>query len=73
MSSSPDRLVYMANQIGKFFHSQGHDRAVSGISEHIWKFWDPRMRKQIFAHLDAGGAGLDPNVLDALQKLKLQA
>lgn len=73
MSSSPDRLVYMANQIGKFFQTQGHDRAVQGISEHIWKFWDPRMRKQIFAHIDAGGAGLDPNVLDALQKLKLQA
>jgi len=73
MSSSPDRLVYMANQIGKFFHSQGHDRAVQGISEHIWKFWDPRMRKQIFAHLDTGGAGLDPNVHDALQKLRLQA
>lgn len=73
MSSSPDRLVYMANQIGKFFQSQGHDRAVPGISEHIWKFWDPRMRKQIFAHLDAGGEGLDPNVLEALQKLKLQA
>jgi formate dehydrogenase subunit delta len=31
------------------------------------------MRKQIFAHLDSGGAGLDPNVLDALQKLRLQA
>ncbi|PDT79444.1 formate dehydrogenase subunit delta [Bradyrhizobium sp. C9] len=73
MSSSPDKLVYMANQIGKFFHSQGHDRAVQGISEHIWKFWDPRMRKQIFAHLDTGGAGLDPDVLDALQKLKQQA
>ncbi len=23
---SPDRLIYMANQIGKFFHSQGHHR-----------------------------------------------
>ena len=73
MSSSPDKLVYMANQIGKFFHSQGHDRAVHGISEHIWKFWDPRMRKQIFAHLDAGGAGLEPDVLDALLKLRQQA
>ena len=73
MSSSPDKLVYMANQIGKFFHSQGHDRAVQGISEPIWKFWDPRMRKQIFAHLDAGGFGLDPDVRDALQKLQQQA
>ena len=73
MSSSPDKLVYMANQIGKYFHSQGHDRAVQVISEHIWKFWDPRMRKQIFAHLDAGGAGLEPDVLDALLKLRQQA
>jgi len=38
---SPDRLIYMANQIGKFFQSQGHDNAVPGIAEHIRKFWDP--------------------------------
>ena len=28
------------------------------------------MKKQIFAHLDEGGAGLDPVTLAALQKLK---
>ena len=71
---SPDRLIYMANQIGKFFQSQGsHDKAVPGIAEHIKKFWDPRMRKQIFAHLDTGGAGLDANVRDALESLKKAA
>jgi formate dehydrogenase subunit delta len=70
MSSSPDRLVYMANQISKFFDSQGHDKTVAGVSEHIRKFWDPRMRKQIFAHLDAGGAGLDADVRAALETLK---
>ena len=69
-SMSPDRLIYMANQIGKFFQSQGHDKAVPGIADHIRKFWDPRMRKAIFAHLDAGGAGLDPNVRDAIESLK---
>jgi formate dehydrogenase subunit delta len=67
---SADRLIYMANQIGKFFQNQGHDKAVPGIAEHIKKFWDPRMRKAIFAHLDAGGAGLDPYVRDALASLK---
>ena len=67
---SPDRLIYMANQIGKFFESQGAAKAVPGISEHIQKFWDPRMRKAITAHLDAGGAGLDPDVRDALKTLK---
>jgi formate dehydrogenase subunit delta len=69
-STSPDRLIYMANQIGTFFNSQGQGRAVPGIAEHIRKFWDPRMRKQIMAHLDAGGEGLDTNVRDALVALK---
>ncbi len=67
---SPDRLVYMANQIGKFFASQGADKAVPGIAEHIRKFWDPRMRSAIAAHVDAGGAGLDPPVRDAIVSLK---
>ena len=69
-STSPDRLIYMANQIGKFFESQGHDKAVPGISEHIRKFWDPRMRAGIQAHLDAGGAGLDPDVRAAVETLR---
>jgi len=67
---SPDRLIYMANQIGKFFQSQGHDKAVPSIAEDIRKFWDPRMRRAIFAHLDAGGAGLDQEVRDAIATLK---
>ena len=67
---SPDRLIYMANQIGKFFQAQGSDKAVPGIAEHIKKFWDPRMKRAIFAHLDAGGAGLDADVRDAIASLK---
>ena len=67
---SPDKLVYMAKQIGKFFASQGHDKAVAGIAEHLTKFWDPRMRAAIIAHLDAGGTGLDPPVREALDKLR---
>jgi formate dehydrogenase subunit delta len=45
----------VANQIGKFFASRGPDKAAAGIAEHIAKFWDPRMRATIFAHLEAGG------------------
>jgi formate dehydrogenase subunit delta len=67
---SPDRLIHMANQIGKFFQLQGRDKAVPGIAEHIRKFWDPRMRAAILAHVDAGGAGLDPSVRDAIATLK---
>jgi formate dehydrogenase subunit delta len=69
-ATTGERLIYMANQIGKFFESQGHDKEVAGVADHIRKFWDPRMRKQILAHFDAGGAGLDPNVRDAIEKLK---
>ncbi|EGP08581.1 formate dehydrogenase subunit delta [Afipia clevelandensis] len=68
--SSPDRLVYMANQIGKFFTSQGAGKAVPGIAEHIKKFWDPRMRSAILAHLEKGGAGLDPDVKEAITSLR---
>jgi formate dehydrogenase subunit delta len=67
---SPDRLIYMANQIGRFFRSQGRDKAVPGIAEHIRKFWDPRMKRAIFTHLDAGGAGLEPEVREAITQLK---
>jgi formate dehydrogenase subunit delta len=67
---SPDRLIYMANQIGKFFASQGPEEKVAGIVNHMRKFWDPRMRAAILAHVDAGGGGLDPNVRDAVERLK---
>jgi formate dehydrogenase subunit delta len=63
----------MANQIGKFFVSQGDKGAVDGIAIHIRKFWEPRMRNAILAHLDAGGAGLDPKVRAAIETLRQPA
>jgi formate dehydrogenase subunit delta len=66
---SPDKLIYMANQIGKFFASQGPQQAVAGTADHIRKFWDPRMRAAIIAHLETGGAGLDPVVREAIEQL----
>jgi formate dehydrogenase subunit delta len=66
---SPDKLVYMANQIGRFFASQSDDKAVPLIADHLVKFWDPRMRKAILAHLAQGGGGLDPPVRKAIETL----
>ena len=59
MSSTLDRLVMMANQIGRFFTPQREGDAVAGIADHLEKFWDPRMKASIVAHWRAGGAGLD--------------
>jgi len=54
-----ERLVEMVNDIANFFASEP-DRAagVAGVAGHIRKYWEPRMREQILAHLDAGGHGL---------------
>jgi len=69
MKTTGEKLVYMANQIGDFFKSYPHDQAVKGISEHIKKFWDPRMLKQIYAIIQKPDHGLQPNSLEALQIL----
>lgn len=63
-------LVRMANQIADFFAAQGHDEAVQGIAGHIRSFWDPRMRKGLYACVDRGGQGLNPLVLDAVVALR---
>jgi len=66
----PEKLVRMANQIGQYFASQRHQDPVAAIADHLRKFWDPRMRDAILAHLDSGGAGLDPLVLQAVKALR---
>jgi formate dehydrogenase subunit delta len=50
-------MVRMANQISDFFKSYSEQEAIEGIADHITKFWDPRMRKDFFAHLENGGEG----------------
>ena len=64
------RLVYMANQIGKFFNAQGEAATVAGVEDHLRKFWDPRMRRGILEHLAAGGEGLEPAVRAAVERLQ---
>lgn len=65
-----EKLVRMANQIASFFASQPEATRVDGVATHINKFWEPRMRRQLFEILDAGGDGLDPLVLDAAKLVK---
>jgi formate dehydrogenase subunit delta len=48
-------------------------QATAGIANHLEKFWDPRMRLAIFAHLEAGGAGLEPLVRQAIEQLRDKA
>ena len=64
------QLVKMANQIESFFRSEpDRAQAVKDIASHIQRFWDPRMRKQIIAHIADGGEGLGPLAIDAINSL----
>lgn len=67
---SPDKLVYMANQIAKFMETKPHAEGVEGIASHINDFWEPRMRRQFFEIIDTGGEGLRPLVLEASAKIR---
>jgi formate dehydrogenase subunit delta len=62
---SAEKITRMANDIAKFMESKPHDEGVALLASHINDFWDPRMRRQLFEILDAGGAGLRPLVLEA--------
>jgi formate dehydrogenase subunit delta len=67
--SPQDKLIYMANQIAKFMESKPADEGRTLFASHINDFWEPRMRRQLFTVLDAGGAGLRPLVLEAAHKI----
>ncbi len=64
------KLVRMANQIATFFLSQPEDVRVEGVANHINRFWEPRMRRQLFEHIDHGGEGLLPLVIEASKAIK---
>ena len=62
-------LVKMANEIGSFFAAwPDRDAARTEVANHLKKFWDPRMRKAIVAHVQVSGAdsGLEPLAAEAV-------
>ena len=65
-----EHLVHMANQIEDFFRSEpDRNAAIEGITTHLKRFWEPRMRRAIIAHVAAGGAGLGELAKAAVLKL----
>ena len=43
-----ERLVSMANDIGHFFNAEADKNvAAQGVANHIKRYWDPRMRREI--------------------------
>ncbi len=65
-----DRLVTMANDIAAFFAAEP-DRAiaVAAVANHLTRFWEPRMRRQIIEHQRSGGRGLSELASAAIDQL----
>ncbi|TNC74853.1 formate dehydrogenase subunit delta [Rubellimicrobium roseum] len=63
----------MANQIATFFASQPGDTQAAEVAGHLKSFWEPRMLQALYAHVDAGGEGLSPLVLQAVGRLRQPA
>ena len=63
-------LVTIANRIGDFYESiPDLTEAKHGIIDHICKFWEPRMREAMVAHLkDASTQNLHPTVRQAIEE-----
>ena len=51
-------LVAMANEIAAFFAGEDPAKAPENVANHLRRYWDPRMRRQILEHASHGGEGL---------------
>lgn len=69
MSGTLERLIRMANQIAAELDHQQPGNAAQATYDHLWHFWDPRMKAAIVAHAAGGGAGLSPPAAAAVARL----
>jgi formate dehydrogenase subunit delta len=70
VANTTAKLVTMANQIATFFASQPGTTQAAEVAGHLKAFWEPRMLQALYAHVDAGGEGLSPLVLKAVERLR---
>jgi formate dehydrogenase subunit delta len=64
------KLARMANQIGDFYAAMPEDEATAGAASHLRAYWTPNMIRELVAFADAGGAGLNPTALHAVEALR---
>lgn len=67
-----EQLVKMANNIAAFFVAEpDHQEAIAGMTDHICKFWEPRMREQMADYLNQHhGEGLSPLALEVFKHIQ---
>lgn len=66
----------MSNQIAQYFAAYPDDEAVEGVRDHLEKFWDPHMRRDLLAlaaddaHASDGPLALHPLVRRAIAPMR---
>ena len=69
MDTTQQKLVRMANQIGRYFVAQPGGHAAADVAEHLRLYWPVSMRRKIIAYAAADGGRLDPAVREAVKAL----
>lgn len=67
-----EKMIRMANQIAAFFNSQPTD-ATKEVANHLVRFWEARMKSQLYAYVDAGGQDLNESVVSAVALMREDA
>jgi formate dehydrogenase subunit delta len=54
----PHHLVAMVNEIAAFFAGEEPEKAAENVANHLRRYWDPRMRRQILEYASTGAEDL---------------
>jgi len=64
-----ETMVHNANGIALYFAAYPREEAIAGVTDHIQKYWERRMRQQLTEYVAHGGGGLHELVLEAVKRL----
>jgi formate dehydrogenase subunit delta len=70
MTVKNDKLVRMAEQVAANLHyDDDQEGLIARVTDHLNRFWDPRMKAAIRAHVDQGDAEISDTLRAAVARL----
>jgi formate dehydrogenase subunit delta len=64
-------LERMVNQIARNFDTRPPEQAAAGVAEHLQKFWDPSMRRDLIDAVASRRIKVSAAVRDAIDDLRM--
>lgn len=65
--SAESAVIRMGHDIVRAFAALPREEAATEIATHIMKFWEPRMRHELVAHLRRGDTAMHPLLVAAAE------